>query len=913
MQLANCRDGRRGIAQQALALRRIPFPALAVAVCLLFAAVGVAVVDDYGVGVDEVRQRLIVSAHADYITGDRDALTDRLSILHDRFYGVAFELPLLLAERALRLQDTRSIYLSRHLLTHLFFIAGGFCCGLLAWRMFNNRWLALLAMLLFLLHPRLYAHSFFNSKDIPFTVMFVIALYHTHRAFRRDTLRAFVLLGIVVGLAANMRPFALLLIPAVLAMLGLDWWQTPGDGRRRILIAAVGFVAAALLSIYVSHPYYWENPLRFIQGIQVLSQHPNMAYNLFQGQIVRSDAVPPGYIPVWFGITAPPLALLIGILGAAAVGGRALRHPWRALRRGELRFCVLLLGCFVLPIAIAILLQANIYDGWRQMYFLWAPFCLLAVAGGRYIYTYLRGNLGRAAMYAAAMAMIGSAVYVVVSLHPHQQIYFNLLVDRETPERLRGQFAMDYWGASFREGLEYLLQRYPEMPLRISSAGPSTRSAKMLRDTERQRIFFVGSDLADFRLASDTKINKAGKPSGTVIHAIKVYNNTILTVTATEAAAAGPAAMAELYRAGYQAVAVGELLAEGEFDVHISKDGANLVYAKADCDLDDMTAWFFLHLFPVDERYLPSESVQRGYENRVFPFFKGLGGIAEGRCAAQTPLPNYPISRIRTGQYHGSQGNLWQAEFPARVLPHLAEYRDIKSGVYQEPAASGNFDVYFSENRLLYIKEQCSTADREANFYLHLVPQYAADLPDERRQYGFDNLDFRFSEMGTMLNSDCVAIAPLPDYPIDHIRTGQFSGANQLWRAELTGEKLKRLAASEAIAVYSGLEPAARFEWNVYIGGGNRLIYLKKSCATADMEARFYLHIIPQDAADLPGNRRETGFENRDFRFGDWGAMVEGRCAATAGLPDYPIAHIRTGQYIPGQGNLWQADFPAGR
>ena len=36
---------------------RIPFPALALALCLLFAAIGITVVDDYGISNDEMVQR----------------------------------------------------------------------------------------------------------------------------------------------------------------------------------------------------------------------------------------------------------------------------------------------------------------------------------------------------------------------------------------------------------------------------------------------------------------------------------------------------------------------------------------------------------------------------------------------------------------------------------------------------------------------------------------------------------------------------------------------------------------------------------------------------------------------------------------------------------------------------------------
>ena len=338
--------------------------------------------DDYGVTRDERGQRRIAEQNAAYIMGDRDALPQN----HNRFYGIAFELPLLLAERLLGLTDSRDIYLFRHLITHLFFIAGGFFCGLLAWRMFNNRWIALLAMLLFLLHPRIYAHSFFNSKDIPFAVMFVIALYLTHRAFRRDTAGAFVLLGIVVGLAVNLRPFALLFMPAVLALRGLDW-RFAGDAaqHKRILVTGGVFAATALATIYVSHPYYWENPLRFFDSFGELSRHPTLVNNLFQGRYVRSDAVPAYYIPVWFSITAPASALLLMGAGMAAILWRGCQAPVRALRNVELRFLFLLLGCFALPVIVVIVLQSHIYTGWRQMYFLWGPCCLLAAAGMHYL------------------------------------------------------------------------------------------------------------------------------------------------------------------------------------------------------------------------------------------------------------------------------------------------------------------------------------------------------------------------------------------------------------------------------------------------------------------------------------------------------------------------------------------------
>ena len=760
--------------------RRLPFPPLALAVCLLFAAAGIAVVDDYGITSDELAQRNLAEQNAAYIMGDRDALPGGLNRQAQSYYGIAFELPLLLAERLLGLQDSRDIYLTRHLLTHLFFIAGGFCCGLLAWRMFNNRWIALLAMLLFLLHPRLYAHSFFNSKDIPFAVMFVIALYLTHRAFRRDTAGAFVLLGIMVGLAANMRPFALLFIPAVLALRGLDWRYAAGPGRRRILLTAGIFAAAALLAIYASHPYYWENPLRFIDGLQSLSWNPHPVENLFQGRIVRTDDVPASYLPVWFGITAPPAALLLAAGGTASVLWRGFRAPERIWQNGELRFLFLLLGCFVLPVAAVILLQSYMHNGWRQMYFLWGPCCLLAAAGLHSLPSAggLRNRLRRLAVHGLAVVGLGAALYAIVSLHPHQQVYFNLLANRAAPDELRQQYDMDYWLASHLQGLEYLLERYPDSTLHVMGFPWTARSRLLLPAAERERIALSDVWTADFHIWQERGARAmAPEPA---VYQRRAYGSAYLSVTAPRLVwGGGLRPGADVYRAAYRRVtAASAPAARAEFDLYLH-DGA-LYYVKENCRPEDAAPPVFLHLFPGSDAELPFHRREYGFINREFEFGR-RGGFFDGKCITQEPLPDYPIARIRTGQRVPGGEALWQVELNPYLL---GRYQETAAGL-RPIAAGGGFDIYQDGGMLVYRREPCDASDVAARFYLHLFPADAKDLPAGRREHGFVNRGFSFAEYGIIRGGECLAAAPLPGYGLARIRTGQYTpGAGPLWQAD---------------------------------------------------------------------------------------------------------------------------------
>ncbi len=92
-----------------------------------------------------------------------------------------------------------------------------------------------------------------------------------------------------------------------------------------------------------------------------------------------------------------------------------------------------------------------------------------------------------------------------------------------------------------------------------------------------------------------------------------------------------------------------------------------------------------------------------------------------------------------------------------------------------------HWDVYRNNDWLIYVKETCSVEDMSLPFFLHLVPANVDDLPDGRKQYGFDNLDFSFANYRMMSARECIALRRLPDYAITRVRTGQFSGDNRLW------------------------------------------------------------------------------------------------------------------------------------
>ena len=104
--------------------------------------------------------------------------------------------------------------------------------------------------------------------------------------------------------------------------------------------------------------------------------------------------------------------------------------------------------------------------------------------------------------------------------------------------------------------------------------------------------------------------------------------------------------------------------------------------------------------------------------------------------------------------------------------------------------------------------------------------------------------------------------------------------------------------------------PAIRSDWDVYLIE-NSLIYVKKDpCSPQDAEPTFFLHLDPVDMNDLPRHRKQYGFDNLDFAFGNHRIPIKGEvCAAVRALPDYAIAAIRTGQFIGEGQKIWEGSF----
>ena len=179
----------------------------------------------------------------------------------------------------------------------------------------------------------------------------------------------------------------------------------------------------------------------------------------------------------------------------------------------------------------------------------------------------------------------------------------------------------------------------------------------------------------------------------------------------------------------------------------------------------------------------------------------GVGLIVDGRMAqafVRDCAPDELVQWSWTGAADELAAKAWtQTEtgmcVNARVLPRdalppvrvetvpVADYIASLIGD-APPLIRSDWNVHIAENSLVYVKERCGPQDVDALFFLHLEPIYRNDLPGDRKQYGFDNLDFAFGNHDVIEGGVCIAIRELPDYAIAALRTGQLAGDGHIWK-----------------------------------------------------------------------------------------------------------------------------------
>ncbi len=491
----------------------------------LYLIIGLVVYRDYGVSWDEHISRENGKLSYFYITtGDRQLLTHV-----ERYHGSAFELPLYFIETIFPNRSPQQIFAQRHVLTFLYFYLGAIAFFHIIKIVFKSSTLGIIGSIFLIVNPRIFADSFYNSKDAIFFAAIILAFWGIVQYFAKPTLRRAVIMGILAAYATDIRLLGIFLLPLIAALSGFVWLNKRNEKFGRMLALNVGvFLASYGACVVIFWPVLWDNPLfHFFEAFRQMQQFPWQGSTKYLGVFVKATELPWHYLPVWIVVTTPIAYLLLFSTGLVRLVYSVCTHPRRFIRTDYLK--VLFVGWVFVPMVYVFLFRPVLYDGWRHMYFIYPGMVGLSLMGLQWLWGHRRLRYVSGVLVVVSMLQV---VYFIVRYHPHQYVYFNQLVG--SMQRAKELFEMDYWGLSYRKGLEFIAATDSRPMIRVFAPNSPRGLTNSVSDEARAKLTQI-TDIreADYFITTYRGFTGSDETEPyTPVYEIRVGNARILAVYA---------------------------------------------------------------------------------------------------------------------------------------------------------------------------------------------------------------------------------------------------------------------------------------------------------------------------------------------------------------------------------------------
>ena len=303
------------------------------------------------------------------------------------------------------------------------------------------------------------------------------------------------------------------------------------DGWRDYRRLGIGLAAAgsAVLAFVLITPATWPSLLDYL--IYTISNASGFSrwdhWVLYAGDLYRYTVHPlPWHYIIWMIVITTPVIFVVMILIGQinllrSMVGAVKNRNWseKKIKYG------ILLGLIVwAPLLVYMIKGSNVYNGWRHFYFIYPSLVLLAVMG---MASLVKWIAWKRPVWAVMAAQGMFCVYLLVSGHPLQYVYYNFLAGNNVEET----YEVDTGVLAFQYALKQILQQDDSGIILISSDNlVSYYGIKMawevLPHDEKDRIQIAGPETkeceeADYhiynhtRILMDTRIYEEGLDGGT--------------------------------------------------------------------------------------------------------------------------------------------------------------------------------------------------------------------------------------------------------------------------------------------------------------------------------------------------------------------------------------------------------------
>lgn len=368
--------------------------------------------------------------------------------------------------------ETAEAYAIRHLVVAFLGLLGTGAVALTAWMVFGSvRW-ALVAAAFLSSFPLWVGHSMFNIKDIPLASGYalltaaLVALFANKLSvwLRLVILGGSLVLAVLIGLGTRPGGTVLYLLSIVIA---LFVWFLVRNSRFSVVLrlaAGVGFALVTTMGAFLAIRFT-DLGQQLLAGAERSLDFPWTGFNLYAGQRVSERPGVEGIAQVFLGYL--PLVMIFFIVAGLVFGVVAVFKRVTNRVEGsvlEPSFVLIVTQAFAVFPVIAVFDPA-IYDGGRQLLFIFPALALVAVFG---LYGVMKAlpfvissrRWERRLVVGVVGVSLALITFEQVRVFPYNYSYHNVLAQGPG---LNGRWQTDYWFASTREAAQFIAPLDPAL------------------------------------------------------------------------------------------------------------------------------------------------------------------------------------------------------------------------------------------------------------------------------------------------------------------------------------------------------------------------------------------------------------------------------------------------------------------
>jgi len=224
---------------------------------------------------------------------------------------------------------------------------------------------------------------------------------------------------------------------------------------KSALVIFTGYGALVILTMFITWPYLWENPLaNFIHVFRLMSDNPTHLPVLFGSEIYRAGELPRRYLPFMLIITLTEPVWILFIFGLVISFWKIFSK--KLIKTGYFTALTLILAWFVILMAYVLLRRPAMYDGFRHFLFILPPVFIFISFAFESLFEKINSlatntNWLRAVL---VIAFIAPGVLGIFQLHPYEYAYYNSFVGGTS--NVFREYETDYWLTCYKEAVEQL-------------------------------------------------------------------------------------------------------------------------------------------------------------------------------------------------------------------------------------------------------------------------------------------------------------------------------------------------------------------------------------------------------------------------------------------------------------------------